>query len=305
MKGAHGLWVEGHALPLPSSIRSRQPVRARLAFVRPCLEKGRSEATWPAADHSPSPVVPHRPLNTPPPSETDEKDGKLTRSKDDGVPKHEVVGAGCARDAERRVGREPLEVPDQTTSARGGLRPPKAGSVSNPTLTSAGLESSRWSGKGRQTDHDGSSRGSGSNRTWVEGGGGGVKMWLGTKVRTRETALEMETNDNLRQKPLPSPPLLLLASPSVVQHVAQNVPLGQHSVCLEAPVAACGTPPVVVLGLLPSRRRHDPDDQGRGCHAARRDPAQDRRCESSLHLLSLYQARHDELTEDAISAALI
>lgn len=79
--------------------------------------------TWPAADHSPSPGC--ATLSAQHPSETDEKEGKLTRSKDDGVPEHKVVGARCARDAERRVGREPLEVPDQTSSARGGLRPPR------------------------------------------------------------------------------------------------------------------------------------------------------------------------------------
>lgn len=163
--------------------------------------------------------------------------------------------------------------------------PPEAGSVSTRLLTNEDLERSLRSRKGRQTDHVDSSRGSGSNRRWVRGGVGKDVVW-GRGPYSKPLSRWTQTTTFARNL---TPSLLLLASPSVVQHVAQNVPLGQHSVRLEAPVAASGTPPVVVLDLLPSRRRHDPDDQGRGCHAARRDPAQDRRCESSLSSPSIRQ----------------
>lgn len=189
MKGAHGLWVGGHAPPSPQLESTLSPARQSTTGPRPTLPgekeiRGDLASCWPFPQPSCATPSAHPP---PPPSETDEKDGRLTRSKNDGIPEHEVVRAGCTRDAERRVGREPLEVPDQTTSARGGLRLSKAGSVSNTilTLTSAGLERSCRSGKGRQTDHVHSSRGSGSNRRWVGGGGKDVVRGQGPYSRDR------------------------------------------------------------------------------------------------------------------------
>lgn len=46
----------------------------------------------------------------------------LTWSEDDCVPEHEVVCAWCARDAKGWVGRETLEVTNESTSTGGGLK---------------------------------------------------------------------------------------------------------------------------------------------------------------------------------------
>jgi hypothetical protein len=46
----------------------------------------------------------------------------LTRSKDNCIPEHKVVGTWRSRDTERRVRRQSLEISDESTTAGGGLK---------------------------------------------------------------------------------------------------------------------------------------------------------------------------------------
>lgn len=47
---------------------------------------------------------------------------KLTWTKNDCIPDHQIVGARSTADASWRISGQPLEIPNETSLSRGGLR---------------------------------------------------------------------------------------------------------------------------------------------------------------------------------------